>query len=60
MPDSTVYEVEISTQQRSLMDTRQKHEKSSVGCLDRMLSNIGEREEKRVINSSNQFPSPIR
>ena len=27
MPNSAVYEVEISTQQRGLMDTRQKHKK---------------------------------
>ena len=39
MPDNTVYEVEISTQQRGLMNTRQKQREEKtvevvLGCLD--------------------------
>ena len=50
MPDSTVYEVEVSTQQRGLMNTRQRTKRGdgrgSVECLDRMLC-FSERKKKR-------------
>ena len=64
MPDSTVYEVEISTQQRGQTDTRQRHERSGgrgngmkVGFYAMC---VGEKMKRRAINSRNRLPSPIR